>query len=258
VTLGPQRIVCLSAETVDTLYRLGAADRVVGISGFTVYPPEARRQKPRVSAYTSAQIDRVLALQPDLVLGFSDLQADLLAALMRAGVAVHGFNQRTVAGILDSVHTLGALVAAPEAAQALVEELEGLMATVRAQAPSQRPRVYFEEWMDPMICGIEWVSELIELAGGTDVFAERARAPAASARVVSEAEVLAAAPEWIVASWCGRRCRPEHIMQRPGWSHLPAVQSGQVCEIKSADILQPGPMAIERGLMQLAARFAGV
>ena len=251
---GPRRIVCLTPEPVDVLYRLGEAGRIAGISGFTVHPPEARREKPKVSAFTTARMDRIVELEPDLVLGFSDLQADLAAELVRAGIAVHVFNQRSVAGILDMVRTVAALVGCPSAGRRLVDELVDWVEAVgdRAAARPDRPRVYFEEWDDPPICGIRWVSELIAIAGGEDVFADRAEAPDAKRRILDDTdEVIRRDPELIIGSWCGKRFRPERVAARPGWQRIAAVRRQRLHEIKSADILQPGPMAIERGLMQL-------
>ncbi|MFZ5491149.1 MAG: cobalamin-binding protein [Pseudomonadota bacterium] len=259
----PRRIVCLTEETCETLYLLGEQDRIVGISGFTVRPARARREKPRVAAFTSAKLDRILALEPDLVLGFSDLQADIAAALIRAGLAVHVFNQRTVAGILAMIETLGALVGVPARAAALVGELEaGMAAVARAAAQAvarlpRRPRVYFEEWDEPLISGIGWVSELITLAGGEDCFPELAGRAAARERVIAApAEVVRREPDLIIGSWCGKRFRPQALAERPGWDAIPALRHGQVFEIKSCDILQPGPAALTDGLAQLHARIA--
>jgi iron complex transport system substrate-binding protein len=251
----PRRIVCLTEETVETLYLLGEQDRIVGISGYVVRPPEARRDKPRVSAFTSANIDKVLALAPDLVLAFSDLQAPIVAELIRSGVAVHAFNQRTVAGILDMIRMVGALVDARERAEQLVGRLEvGLDASrQRARALPRRPAVFFEEWDDPLIAGIGWVSELIEIAGGTDIFAERARQGAAKDRVVTVDEVIARQPDLIVGSWCGKKFRPERVAARPGFATLPAVRRSALHEIKSSLILQPGPAALTDGLAALEA-----
>ena len=255
----PRRIVCLTEETCETLYLLGEQDRIVGISGFTVRPARARREKPKVAAFTSAKLDKILALEPDLVLGFSDLQADIAAALIRAGLAVHVFNQRTVAGILAMIETVGALVGEPDKAAALIAELEAAMAAI-AQAAARlprRPRVYFEEWDEPLISGIGWVSELIVLAGGRDCFPELASRAAARERVIADpAEVVRRAPELIIGSWCGKRFRPDSLAARPGWDTIPAVRRGQVFEIKSCDILQPGPAALTDGLSQLHARIA--
>ena len=255
----PQRIVCLTAETCETLYLLGEQERIVGISGFTVRPPRARREKPKVAAFTSAKLDKILALQPDLVLGFSDLQADIAAGLIRAGLAVHVFNQRTVAGILDMVQVLGALVGAGERAAALVAELAAGLKAIADNAAGLpcRPRVYFEEWDEPMISGIGWVSELIDIAGGQDCFAELAGAQAARDRVIADpAEVVRRAPDLIIGSWCGKRFVPQQVAQRAGWDALAAIRTGRVFEIKSPDILAPGPAALTDGLRQLHARIA--
>jgi iron complex transport system substrate-binding protein len=255
----PRRIVCLTAETCETLYLLGEQERIVGISGFTVRPPQARREKPKIAAFTSAKLDRILALQPDLVLGFSDLQADIAAGLIRAGLAVHVFNQRTVAGILDMVQVLGALVGAGARAAELVAGLGTGIDAIADQAARlpRRPRVYFEEWNEPMISGIGWVSELIGMAGGDDCFPELASAQAARDRVIADpGEVVRRAPDLIIGSWCGKRFRPEQVCQRPGWACIPAVRDGQVFEIKSPDILSPGPAALTDGLRRLHARIS--
>ena len=251
---GAQRIVCLTAETTEALYLLGMQERIVGISGFTVRPARARREKPRIAAFTSAKIDQILALQPDLALGFSNLQADIAAALIRAGVEVHVFNQRSVAGILGMIATLGALTGATEQAAGLIAELENTIAQVQETAHylPTRPKVYFEEWDAPIISGIRWVSELIAIAGGEDCFAELAQHASAQDRVISDPQqVIARQPDIIIGSWCGKKFRPEQVIARPGWDAIPAVQNGAVHEIKSADILQPGPAAITHGLKQL-------
>ena len=249
----PARIVCLTEETVETLYLLGEQDRIVGISGYAVRPPQARREKPRVSAFTSANIDKILALRPDLVLTFSDLQADVAADLIRRGLDVHAFNQRSVAGILDMIGTLGALVDANDRARQLVGELEMHLAEVRARANSlpRPPRVFFEEWDDPLISAIGWVSELVEIAGGIDIFADRADRGAARDRVVTAEEVVAREPDLIIGSWCGKKFRPERVVARPGFDRTPAVQRRDLYEIKSPLILQPGPAALTDGIRQL-------
>jgi iron complex transport system substrate-binding protein len=254
----PQRIVCLTEETVETLYLLGEEHRIVGISGYVVRPPRARREKPRVSAFTSADIPKILDLNPDLVLTFSDLQADIAAALIRAGVAVHAFNQRSITEILDMIRTLGALVDAPARANTLADELEAALAAARQRASRRRwrPKVYFEEWDDPMISGIAWVSELVGIAGGMDVFAELASCKSARDRIVTAEQVIARAPDIIVGSWCGKKFRPEKVCARPGFDRLPAVQRGAVAEIKSPLILQPGPAALTDGLAALEAIIA--
>ena len=255
----PQRIVCLTEETVETLYLLGEERRIVGISGYAVRPPRARREKPRVSAFTSADIPKILALDPDLVLTFSDLQADIAAALIRHGVDVHAFNQRTVRQILDMIRTLGALVGAAERADRLACEFAAAIAAARQRASRspRRPKVYFEDWDDPMICGIAWVSELIEVAGGIDIFAERASRKLAKDRIVTADEIIGHAPDIIVGSWCGKKFRPEKLAARPGFDRVPAVRRGAVHEIKSPLILQPGPAALTDGLAALQAIIDG-
>jgi iron complex transport system substrate-binding protein len=245
----PSRIVCLTEETVETLYLLGEQHRIVGVSGYAVRPPQVRREKPRVSAFTSANISKILALEPDLVLTFSDLQAPIAADLIRAGIAVHAFNQRDIAGILAMIRTLGALVGATEKAETLAQSYERRLKDVAAEPASPpRPRVYFEEWDNPLISGIGWVSELIEIAGGTDVFKELAGQKSAKDRIISPEAVIAAAPDAILASWCGKKVVPEKIRQRPGWSNIPAVRTNRIVEIKSPLILQPGPAALTDGL----------
>ncbi|HTT79767.1 MAG TPA: cobalamin-binding protein [Stellaceae bacterium] len=255
----PERIVCLTEETVETLYLLGQQHRIVGISGYCVRPPQARREKPRVSAFTSADIPKILDLRPDLVLSFSDLQAEIVAALVRQGVTVHAFNQRTIAEIFDMIRMLGAMVGAARQADHLAEELAAGLANARRQTArsARRPRVYFEEWDEPMISGIGWVSELIEVAGGIDIFGDRASGKSAAERTVAAEDIIARAPEIIIGSWCGKKFRPEKVAARPGFASLPAVQTGALCEIKSSLILQPGPAALTDGLqsLQKAIRF---
>lgn len=249
------RIVCLTEETVETLYLLGEQDRIVGVSGYVVRPPEARKEKPKVSAFTTANVDKILALEPDLVLAFSDIQAEICHALIKHGLNVLCFNQRTVAEILDVVRTVGALVGQPEQGAALADRLAANVAEARAAAEAlpRRPRVYFEEWDGPLISGIGWVSELVEAAGGIDVFPEKARGKAARERFVEPEDVIARAPDVIVGSWCGKRFRPEHVAARPGWAAVPAVRDGEIWEIKSPLILQPGPAALTDGLAALRA-----
>jgi iron complex transport system substrate-binding protein len=249
----PSRLVCLTEETVETLYLLGEQDRIVGISGYVVRPPEARREKPRVSALTSANTHKILALKPDLVLTFSDLQADIVADLIRRGLNVHAFNQRTVLGILDMIRMLGAMVNAGERAGELVARLEaGLVeARSRAECLPKRPRVFFEEWDDPLISGIGWVSELIEIAGGIDIFADRRNQSAAKDRIVRVEDVVERAPDLIIGSWCGKKFRPERVAARLGFAQVPAVQPQDLYEIKSPLILQPGPAALTDGLAEL-------
>jgi len=249
----PERIVCLTEETVETLYLLGEDHRIVGVSGYAVRPPRVRREKPRVSAFISADVPKIIALKPDLVLTFSDLQANIVADLIRNNIAVHAFNQRDVGGIFDMIRTLGALVGASERADALANSLAARVDAVheRALRLPRRPRVYFEEWDEPMISGIAWVSELIEAAGGVEVFPQLAARKNARDRIVSADDVVAARPDIIIGSWCGKKFRPEQVSKREGWLDIPAVRSGSLYEIKSADILQPGPAALTDGLRQL-------
>jgi iron complex transport system substrate-binding protein len=250
----PSRIVCLTEETVETLYLLGEQHRIVGVSGYAVRPPQVRREKPRVSAFVSADIPKILALQPDLVLAFSDLQAAIVADLVRSGIAVHVFNQRNIAGILAMIRTLGALVDAADRASELAAGLEKRLAAISAtHRPSPKPKVYFEEWDDPLISGIGWVSELIEIAGGEDILPELRSRQAAKDRIISPEEVHAAAPDVILASWCGKKVVPERIRQRPGWNEIPAVRNNRIVEIKSVLILQPGPAALTDGLDAIVA-----
>lgn len=253
---GAQRIVCLSEETTESLYLLGESARIVGISGYTVRPEQARRDKPKVSAFTSAKIEKILALEPDLVIGFSDLQADIASQLIRAGVNVLVTNQRSIDEILQTIYLVGALAGVPEKASALVAELTRGMAEVREAAAklSRRPRVYFEEWHDPLISGIRWVAELIVLAGGEECFPELKQHKGAKLRIIADPmEVVRRAPDIIIASWCGQKFRPEQLIARPGWDAIAAVRDGQLFEIKSCDILQPGPAALTDGLRQIAA-----
>jgi iron complex transport system substrate-binding protein len=249
----PERIVCLTEETVETLYLIGEQDRIVGISGYVVRPPEARREKPRVAAFTSADIPKILALQPDLVLSFSDLQADIVATLIREGIEVHAFNQRSVADILGMIRMLGALVGAGDRAARLADKLTAGLADARDRAAQRRwrPKVYFEEWDEPMISGIAWVSELIEAAGGSDIFAERAVRKAARDRIVAAPDVIERAPDIIIGSWCGKKFRADAVAARPGFDRIPAVQNRALYEIKSPLILQPGPAALTDGLAAL-------
>jgi len=260
----PERIVCLTEETTETLYLLGQDWRIVGISGFTVRPPRARREKPRVSAFTSARIERIVELSPDLVLGFSDLQADIAARLARAGLEVHVFNQRSVADILRMICTLGGMIGCAQQARALAQELEAGLAQVRLRAAAlpRRPRVYFEEWDEPLISGIGWVAELIELAGGENCFPELARESLGRNRIIADPlEVPRRRPDIVLGSWCGKKFRPASVAARPGWDAMPAVRDGYVREIKSALILQPGPAALTdgvRAIQDVIAEWAGV
>jgi iron complex transport system substrate-binding protein len=253
----PRRIVCLTEETTETLYRLGLGDRVVGVSGYTVRPPEAR-EKPRVSAFLNARFDRIAALEPDLVLAFSDLQADIAAELIRRGHNVVAFNQRSVAEILQMIHVLGGIVGASRAAERRAGELEDGLEAVRRSAAGfpRRPRVFFEEWDDPLISGIRWVDELIEIAGGDPVFPALRTAALARDRIVRPEAVPPERPDVILASWCGKRVRKATILQRPGWADVPAIRRGHVWEIKSSYILQPGPASLTEGVRQMHALLA--
>lgn len=255
----PRRIVCLTEETVETLYLLGEQDRIVGVSGFVVRPPEARRDKPRVSTFTEAKTDEIVALKPDLVFTFSDIQADITANLMREGLEVHAFNHRTIAGIFAMIRSVGALIGEAGKAEALAGELQTRIdgARERADALTTRPRVYFEEWDEPMISAIGWVSELIEIAGGENVFADRAFMQGAKDRIVSPEEVIAAAPDIIIGSWCGKGFKRKQVAARPGFESVPAVQNFRLYEIKSAIILQPGPAALTDGIDELQAIIRG-
>jgi iron complex transport system substrate-binding protein len=250
----PRRIVCLTEETVETLYLLGEQDRIVGVSGYAVRPPQVRREKPRVSAFISADIPKILALEPDLVLAFSDLQAGIVADLVRAGVAIHVFNQRDVAGILAMIRTLGSIVGAAERADQLATGFEERLARIASTPrPQPKPKVYFEEWDDPLISGIGWVSELIEIAGGEDVLPKLRFQQAAKDRIISPDVVREAAPDVILASWCGKKVVPDRIRKRDGWDQIPAVRNDRIVEIKSTIILQPGPAALTDGLDAIVA-----
>ncbi|MFC3550996.1 ABC transporter substrate-binding protein [Lysobacter cavernae] len=253
---GPQRIVCLTEEPTETLYALGEQHRIVGISGFTVRPAIARKQKPKVSAFTSAKIGEILKLQPDFVIGFSDIQAEIAAELIKHGVEVWISNHRSVAGILDYIRRLGALVGVADKANAYADELQrGLDAVALAAAALPcRPKVYFEEWDEPLISGIGWVAELVRIAGGDDVFPERAAEPLAKQRILEDPdEVVRRAPDIILGSWCGKKFRPDKVAARPGWDAIPAVRAGELHEIKSPIILQPGPAALTEGVHEIAA-----
>ncbi len=260
-TFPARRLVCLTEETVETLYLLGEQERIVGVSGYAVRPPQVRREKPRVSAFTSADIPKIVALKPDLVLAFSDLQAEIAADLARAGLAVHLFNQRDLAGIFAMIRTVGALVGCTEKADDLASSLERRVDAIRSETSGQakRPRVYFEEWDEPLITGLGWVSELVEIAGGEDIFPEKRHEAAAKDRIIATADVIARSPDVILASWCGKKVRPEKIRNRDGWQAIPAVTNDLIFEIKSAIILQPGPAAVTEGLdaIRKALRSAG-
>jgi iron complex transport system substrate-binding protein len=250
----PRRIVCLTEETTETLYLLGEQDRIVGVSGYTVRPKEAR-QKPKVSAFIHAKFDKIMALEPDLVFAFSDLQADIAAELIRRGISVFTFNQRSVAEILQMILTIGRIVGAEAKAIALLTQLQSGLDEIAASAGRfpHRPRVYFEEWSDPLISGIRWVEELIEIAGGESAFPELRLQQSAKNRIIQPAEVIARDPEIIIASWCGRPVKKDVIRQRDGWHGIRAIRAGHVYEIKSAYILQPGPAALTEGVRQLHA-----
>ena len=257
----PQRIVCLTEEPTEVLYALGEEHRIVGISGFTVRPARARKEKPKVSAFTSAKIGAILDLEPDLVIGFSDIQADIARDLIRAGVEVWISNHRSVDGILAYVRRLGAMVGAAAKAERYAAEAETHIAAVRQAAAALpcRPRVYFEEWDEPPISGIRWVAELIRIAGGDDVFPELAQKSLARDRIIADSsEIVRRQPELILGSWCGKKFRPQSVAARPGWEAIPAVRNGHVCEIKSPIILQPGPAALFDGLDALHRRIAEV
>jgi iron complex transport system substrate-binding protein len=248
----PSRIVCLTEETTETLYLLGEGDRVVGVSGYTVRPPEAR-QKPRVSAFLSARFEKIVALEPDLILAFSDLQADITSELIKRGYPVFTFNQRSVQEILQVIRVLGGIVGVADKAARLADDLERGLDRIRDSASrfSYRPRVYFEEWNDPLISGIQWVEELVEIAGGEPIFPHLRRAGLAKDRIVSHEQVIAAAPDIVIGSWCGKPVRPEKIRAREGWSDVPAIAHGHIYEVKSTLILQPGPAALTDGVAQI-------
>ncbi|GAB2495735.1 cobalamin-binding protein [Arenimonas alkanexedens] len=253
---GPRRIVCLTEEPTEVLYALGEQDRIVGISGFTVRPPKARKEKPKVSAFTSAKIDQILALKPDFVVGFSDIQADIAADLVRHGVEVWISNHRSVAGIVDYVRRLGALVGAAGQANDYADGLQRGLDAIAAEAASlpRRPKVYFEEWDEPRISGIQWVAELVRIAGGDDIFPELAAQSLAKHRILADdSEIIARAPDIVFGSWCGKKFQPGKVASRPGWDKVPAVRTGELHEIKSPLILQPGPAALTDGVRAMAA-----
>ena len=256
-TAYPRRIVCLTEETTETLYLLGAGDRVVGVSGYTARPPEAR-QKPRVSAFIHARIEKIEALKPDLVLAFSDLQADIAADLIRRGLPVFTFNQRSVAEILQMIRMVGGLVGCGDQAEALAARFEAGLGAIRESAarfPS-RPRVFFEEWDEPLIAGIQWVEELVAIAGGEPLFPELSGARLGKDRILSPADVAARDPEIVMASWCGKKVRKATIAGRAGWQNVTAVKTGRIFEVKSTYILQPGPASLSEGVRQLHALIA--
>ena len=255
---GPQRIVCLTEETTEWLYLLGEAQRIVGISGYTVRPPRARQEKPRVSSFLDGKIDRIVALRPDLVVGFSDMQAALADKLIRAGLNVLVTNQRSIAELIATLRTVADLVGAQDRAEAWIGERERRFRDIEMLTQGRRrPRVYFEEWDEPLISAIQWVSELIGIAGGDDIFPELGVQRMGRDRVVADPqEVVRRAPDLILGSWCGKKFRPEKVASRPGWQDLPAVRAGRLHEIKSCDILQPGPAALTDGLEQLHRFFA--
>ncbi|MGD9587562.1 MAG: cobalamin-binding protein [Pyrinomonadaceae bacterium] len=253
----PRRIICLTEETTETLYLLGEQDRIVGISGYTVRPPEARRDKPKVSAFINAKFDKIMALEPDLVFAFSDLQADIAAELIRRGVNVFTFNQRSVQEILDMVRTIGRIVGSGRA-EALADELARGLDGLRRSAERfpYRPSVYFEEWYDPLISGIRWVDELIEIAGGDTVFPELRQHQAAKDRIILSEQVVRANPQVYIGSWCGRQVKKKAVREREGWDAIEAVASGRIFEVKSTYILQPGPAALTEGVRQIHAILA--
>ncbi len=251
---GPQRIVCLTEETTEWLYLLGEQARIVGISGYTVRPPRARAEKPRVSAFLSAKIDKIMALQPDCVFGFSDLQADIASELIRKGVQVTIFNQRSVEEIFAMLYQVAAMVGQVELGLQLLQAMQARLQQIEqaAAALPRRPRVFFEEWNDPHISAIRWVSELTGIAGGDDCFPELAVQSLGKDRIIADGgEIVRRNPDIIVGSWCGKKFRPESVAARPGWENVAAVRTGQLFEIKSADILQPGPAALTDGVEQL-------
>lgn len=255
----PARIACLTEEPTEVLYALGEEARIVGISGFTVRPARARKEKPKVSAFTSARVDEILKLAPDLAIGFSDIQADIARELVARGVEVWIANHRSVEGILAYVRRLGAMVGAVGRAERYTAQLRAHVEEVRAAASRlpRRPRVYFEEWDEPQISAIRWVSELIGVAGGDDIFPERAACAMGRDRILADPlEVVRREPDIVIGSWCGKKFRPERVAARPGWDSLPAVREGELHEVKSPLILQPGPAALTDGLDALHAIIA--
>jgi iron complex transport system substrate-binding protein len=253
-TYGPQRIICLTEEPTEWLYMLGEDRRIVGISGYTVRPPRAREEKPKVSAFLSAKIDKIVELQPDCVIGFSDLQADIASELIKKGIQVTIFNQRSVAEIFSMMYQLAAMVGQAEKGLALIQTMQRRLLAIEAAAATlkRRPRIFFEEWYDPHISAIAWVSELIGIAGGDDCFPELAKEPMGKGRIIADGlEIVQCNPDIIFGSWCGRRFRPAHVRARPGWLDVNAVKNDQLFEIKSAEILQPGPAALTDGVEQI-------
>ncbi|MDQ3417652.1 MAG: cobalamin-binding protein [Acidobacteriota bacterium] len=255
----PSRIVCLTEETTETLYLLGEGDRVVGVSGYTVRPPEAR-QKPRISAFISAKFDKIEALKPDLILAFSDLQADIVSELIRRGHSVVTFNQRSIGEILQMIRMVGGLIGCSDKSEALASKMESDLETIREQAKLLpfRPRVFFEEWDDPLISGIQWVEELVEIAGGNPVFPHLRHAKLGKDRIVTSGAVIDANPDVIIGSWCGKPVRKERIAARPGWDQIAAVRNGHIYEVKSTYILQPGPASLTDGVRQVHEILAGI
>ena len=252
--LGPQRIVCLTEETTEWLYLLGEERRIVGISGYTVRPRRAREEKPKVSAFLSAKIEPIVALQPDCVFGFSDLQADIAAELIRRGIPVTVFNQRSVAEIFSMLYQVAAMVGAVDRGLQLIEQMQARLQAIRTAASQlpRRPRIYFEEWDEPPISAIRWVSELMGIAGGDDIFPELAQRAMGKQRIIADPqEIVRRNPDIVIGSWCGKKFRAEKVAARPGWQDVSAVKHGQLFEIKSADILQPGPAALTDGVEQL-------
>jgi iron complex transport system substrate-binding protein len=251
---GPQRIVCLTEEPTEWLYLLGEERRIVGISGYTVRPPRAREEKPKVSAFLSAKIDKIVDLQPDCVIGFSDLQADIASQLVKKGIQVTIFNQRSVAEIFSMMYQLAAMVGQADKGLTLIQAMQNRLLQIEAAASSlkRRPRVFFEEWYDPHISAIAWVSELVGIAGGDDCFPELAKEPMGKGRIIADGlEIVQRNPDIIFGSWCGRRFRPAHVRARPGWQDVSAVKNDQLFEIKSAEILQPGPASVTDGIEQI-------